>query len=109
MKAWHDLENATNFGQAIETLKAGGFVQRAGWNGKGMWLALIIPGREGEDSILLDHVDPVGCFGFSTESELRVDPVIAMRTAQITLQLGWLASQADMLADDWQVVDPNAG
>jgi hypothetical protein len=96
-----------NFGEAVQALKEGKRVSRAGWNGKGMWLVLIVPGAGGEDSILVERVDPEGHFGTERgcePTELRIDPVIAMRTAQGTLQPGWLASQADMLADDWGIV-----
>ncbi len=78
------------FGEAIEVVKQGGRVQRAGWNGKHMWIALI-PG----EGPLPSPID---------KKERFVDPCIAMRTAQNTLQPGWLASQADMLSEDWQVL-----
>lgn len=83
-----------NFGQAIEELKAGKLVQRQGWNGKGMHIYL----EEGRHLPL-----SVGIEKGTTRS---YDPVICMYTAQKTHQPGWLANQADMLADDWQVVDP---
>lgn len=67
-----------NFGEAIEALKDGDRVQREGWNGKNMYL-------------YLDRMP-----GF--------DPYIVMYTAQGTHQPGWLASQADMLAEDWILV-----
>lgn len=73
-----------NFGWAIEALKAGKKVCRTGWNGKGMWLHL----AEG---------------GMEPDGVLRC-PFIVMWTAQETWQPGWLASQADMLADDWEEV-----
>ena len=79
-----------NFGQAIETLKNGKNVARAGWNGKGMYLFLV----KGED--LSDIFDPDSCD--CTDS-------IGMKTAQDTLVIGWLASQTDMLAEDWVIVD----
>lgn len=67
-----------NFGQAVEIMKGGGNVQRRGWNGKGMYIFLA-----------------------RTEG---VDPYFIMKTAQNTMQPGWLASQADMLSEDWQLV-----
>lgn len=88
------LEKKMNFGQAIETLKAGGLVQRAGWNGKGMHLYI-------ED--MLTHKVRGGVFRGETR---KYEPCICMWTAQQTHQPGWLASQADMLAEDWQVVTP---
>lgn len=69
-----------NFGQAIEALKAGKRVTRPGWNGKGMWLGLQVP--DGGSKMTL--------------------PYIYMRTAgDIGDHVPWLASQTDMLSDDW--------
>lgn len=69
------------FGEAIEEMKKGQTVARSGWNGKGMYVYL---------AQLTEHVEP--CF--------------IMYTAQGKLQPGWLASQMDMLADDWEVYIP---
>jgi len=77
------------FGDAIEAMKRGERVSRKGWNGKGMWLVLIMPGNA-------MHVSSAGGFD--------MQPCIGMKTAQNTMQPGWLASQADMLASDWEVV-----
>jgi hypothetical protein len=81
-----------NFGEAIEIIKKGGRVARAGWNGKGMWIALIHPGN--------------AMFTKYGES-LDMQPCIGMKTASPPsrqIQPGWLASQADMLAEDWEEV-----
>jgi hypothetical protein len=82
-----------NFGQAIEALKEGKHVQRKGWNGKGMHIFL-------EDSF--EYLIPAGAF---VGQKRKYDPVICMYTAQQTTQPGWLANQADILADDWQIVE----
>jgi hypothetical protein len=74
------------FGEAIEAMKNGKRVQRAGWNGKGMWLVLIRAGNA-------MHTSSGGRFD--------MQDCIGMKTAQNNMQPGWLASQADMLADDW--------
>ena len=79
-----------NFGQAIEALKAGKSVRRKGWNGKGMHI------------YLEDWVEGTLTFG---ADERHYKPVIVMYTAQGEHQPGWLASQADMLADDWELVE----
>lgn len=80
-----------NFGEAIELLKKGQMVQRQGWNGKGMHLYL-------ED--MLSYTIGEGVF----KGERRTyRPCIVMFTAQQQHQPGWLASQADMLAEDWEV------
>lgn len=80
------------FGDAVEALKAGKRVARAGWNGKGMWLVLLVPGVS---------LPPL-------YKGLPTQPCIAMRTAQIALQPGWLASQADILSEDWEIIDAAA-
>ncbi len=67
-----------DFGKALDILKAGGRVARTGWNGKGMWLVLVH-----------GSMKPV---------------TIDMFTAQGAMQPGWLASQADVLAEDWEEV-----
>lgn len=78
------------FGEAIEALKGGKRAQRAGWNGKDMWIALIHPGN---------------AMFVKFRSSLPMQPCIGMKTAQNEMQPGWLASQADMLADDWDIVE----
>ena len=79
-----------SFGLAIEALKQGHRVSRAGWNGKGMWLALV-PEK------LADAVS----FQYAA---LKPAPWIGMKTADDKF-VPWLASQTDMLADDWTIVD----
>jgi hypothetical protein len=69
------------FGGALAALKAGQRVARTGWNGKGMWLALQVPDAGSKMSL----------------------PYIYMSTAQRDL-VPWLASQTDVLAEDWYIV-----
>jgi len=76
-----------DFGGAICVLKGGGMVRREGWNGKGMYLYL--------------HTGIEVRVGDSTK---KCEPVIGMYTAQGRYQPGWLASQADMLGEDWEEV-----
>ncbi len=78
-----------NFGDAIYEMKCGGKVRRAGWNGKGMYVYL----RKEEKTICMDDA-----------GKALTEPFFIMFTAQGKLQAGWLASQADMLAEDWEVV-----
>lgn len=85
-----------NFGQALEALKDGARVSREGWNGKGMWLCLM-PAT----MIAADMVNPRTSKHWPPDTDLPVGAYIVMRTAQGVWQPGWLASQADMLADDW--------
>lgn len=107
------LENpsAMSFGLAIEALKNGERVARAGWNGKGMWLSLSCgPGGDaaaGRREIAAEN------FWSSNNSEYArqnggsavVLPCITMKTATGEILMGWLASQTDMLAEDWQIVE----
>jgi len=82
------LQVAMDFGDAIRELKLGNLVRRHGWNGKGMYLYLW------EFASHLEH------------GVRRYEDCIVMVTAQKKHQPGWLASQADMLAEDWFTVDP---
>ena len=85
-----------NFGQAIEALKAGKKVARTGWNGKGMFLFLA-KGIDVETEADLSCVSHL-------EGELTL-PSIVMKTADDKFVVGWLASQTDMLAEDWNIVE----
>ena len=92
-----------SFGEAINFLKAGKKVARKGWNGKGMFLVLC-PGSE----VPADHmrVKPVKKF-YQQEGRTSViiAPHIDLKAADGTYVTGWLASQTDMLADDWFTVE----
>lgn len=72
-----------SFGDAITYLKLGYKVARAGWNGKGMYIYL----DSGKGAMV------------------AYDPFIIMYTAGGTMQPGWLASQADILSEDWCLVN----
>lgn len=87
------------FSEAIEAVQHGDTrIARAGWNGKNMWVGYMPPVviSEGIVTGRVKRLVPTG--------DLRVGGHLVMMTADGTWQLGWLASQADMLADDWQVV-----
>ena len=70
----------TSFGWALQALKNGHRVTRSGWNGRNMWLALQRPDAGSKMTL----------------------PYVYMRTAQGDL-VPWLASQTDILSDDWQI------
>jgi len=86
-----------NIGQAVEALKRGNKVQRSNWNGENMWL-IFVPSSP---DLLLDASIPYGRAGLDY---VTIDAHIDMYTAQGTMQPGWLASQADLLAEDWGIV-----
>ena len=86
------------FGLAIEALKAGKRVARAGWNGKGMWLFFVAA----DGGWCVPNKNYIAHQEFAGEPHLL--PWIGMKTADNGL-VPWLASQTDMLTDDWQIVE----
>lgn len=85
-----------NFGQALESLKAGERVSRSGWNGRGMFLFLV-PGSKFQ----VNRPPLIGVYPEGTTIDYR--PHIDMKDAEGKV-VPWLASQTDLLADDWGVV-----
>lgn len=95
-----------DFGKAIEALKAGKKVTRKGWNGRGMFLWL-----KPETTITSDM-----CYDPKLK-QLAVDnggsilglPTICMFTHDASgrkaILTGWLASQSDMLLEDWEILE----
>jgi hypothetical protein len=94
--------NALSFGHALVALKAGKRVARAGWNGKDMWLCL----GQGNDSLPAAQFWNAHTRGFAEDNggSAKVLPYVIMKTADGSVLMGWLASQSDMLADDWTVL-----
>ena len=93
------------FGEALEALKAGKKVSRAGWNGRGMYLWLL-PAVELKKEWCRDE-RLLECFGDSETlwalGSIRMYTHDSTgRTAVLT---GWLASQSDMLLEDWCIVE----
>lgn len=84
-----------NFGQAIEALKQNKKVNRSGWNGKGMFL-YYVPANN------YPAVTEVAKKEFGETVEYGA--YIAMKTAQNNV-VPWLASQTDVLAEDWGIVE----
>ena len=87
-----------SFGLAIEALKLGKKVARAGWNGKGMWLVYVAGDVYEVARDVLISIDAPD----RTNSNFL--PWIGMKTADNKF-VPWLASQTDVLADDWSIVE----
>lgn len=87
-----------NFGQALEALKIGKRVQRAGWNGKNMFLFLV-PGSTFE----VNRPPLLGIYPPGTV--IKYHAHVDMKTAQGDV-VPWLCSQTDMLAEDWYLYAP---
>ena len=86
-----------NFGSAIEALKEGKRVARAGWNGNGMFLFLVAG-----SNFIVNREPLLSIMGEGAQVTYR--PHIDMKDAEGKV-VPWLASQTDMLAEDWQIVE----
>lgn len=84
-----------SFGAMLEMIREGKRAARSGWNGKGMYLQLVKPPQSAAPHEPMYQVDSVND---------RLLPWIGMRTADGGF-VPWLASQTDMLAEDWVVVE----
>lgn len=83
-----------NFSDAISFLRKGKKIQRSGWNGKNQYIIL----ARMTSCILADGsivTDPL---------HVMIGSSFIMFVGTSGYQCGWLASQADMLADDWVVI-----
>lgn len=82
------------FGEAIEAAKRGAKIQRHGWNGKGQYIevASCISYKNAAGQVINCNHDAIGNKALAFVGTNGV-------------QMGWLASQSDMLADDWKTVD----
>ena len=95
-----------NFGEALDALKAGHKVRRAGWNGQGMWAVLMpalslppfssqVPGAKVNDRTAKF---------IGEDTPLNSRPYFALWNAQGQWQPGWNANTSDVLGNDWEVV-----
>lgn len=82
-----------SFGLAIEAAKKGHRISRAGWNGKGQYV---------EIAAGISYVGPDGEIVNAEHDAIGNRALAFVGTSGV--QMGWLASQADMLADDWTIV-----
>lgn len=83
-----------SFGLAIEAAKKGHKIQRAGWNGKNQYVEL---------ATRISYVNADSVFMNVEHADIGNMALAFVGTSGV--QLGWLASQADMLADDWRIVE----
>lgn len=92
-RAYRSFDGGMQFGSAIELMKMGFKVARKGWNGKNQYIQLAtgISYKAADGEIVNCEHDAIG------------NKAIAF-VGTSGVQMGWLASQADMLADDWVVV-----
>lgn len=81
-----------DFGKAVDVVKNGGRVSRLGWNGKAQYIELATD---------ISYKNPDGEIINANHDAIGNKAIAFVGTSGV--QLGWLASQADMLADDWVV------
>jgi hypothetical protein len=86
-----------NFGQALTHLKNGIRMSRKGWNGKGMWIAY----QAGYPDGVPINANTARATGLNEGTVCKFLPYIMMRTAGGEF-VPWLASQTDVLAEDWE-------
>ena len=83
-----------NFGEAISALKQGERCQREGWNGKGQYIEL---------ATNISYVNSKGEVVNVNHDAIGSQAIAFVGTSGV--QLGWLATQSDMLAQDWRIVN----
>ena len=97
-------QQTTDFGAAIRALKEGKKVTRSGWNGNGMYLWLLPEARVPASWCKEPHLKQLAESNPDGSGEMHCLPSIRMKTADGKVLTGWLASQSDLLAEDWIVL-----
>ena len=92
-----------DFGTALLALKRGYKVARKGWNGKGMWL-ILVPGQK---AVQLKEGTPYHAALGPVETEIlpHIDMWTTNAEGRRAMLPGWLASQSDLLVEDWEIVE----
>lgn len=94
------------FGDAIVALKKGLRVSRSGWNGKGMYLWLLPATKVPSEWIKEPHLKEVAdANGGSIECLGSIRMYTTNAEGRRAVLTGWLASQTDMLSEDWVILD----
>jgi hypothetical protein len=95
----HNREtSAMPFGMALEAARQGRKITRKGWNGRGQYVyyqeGSVIDPKDGRNDVLK-----------AMEGPIVIRPHLDLKTADGSIQIGWLASQSDMLGDDWELAE----
>lgn len=108
-----------NFGQAIEAVKEGKRVARQGWNGKGMFVFLRPADQLSIETVVhqvkslpysvkayfANLTNPSLGNGIDGDTLIKFGEYFCMKAADGSIVNGWLASQTDMLSNDWCILD----
>jgi hypothetical protein len=105
------MEKGLTFGQAVEAVKQGKLISREGWNGKGMFV-FMRPADELEPGFIINNVkslpeaykETLKNKTFSEGQKIKFGEYLCMKAADESIVNGWLASQTDMLANDWCIL-----
>lgn len=93
------LAKGLTFSEALIYVKGGNKIARSGWNGKGMWLAYQKAYPQG----IAINQNTADATGLPLGTVCRFLPYLMMKTADEAF-VPWLASQTDILAEDWEIV-----
>lgn len=96
------MNEMMDFGDAIRAMKQGKKVARRGWNGKGMYLWLLPAANVKAEWCKEPHLKELAELN---GGEVECLGSVRMKTADGKVLTGWLASQTDMLSEDWVVVE----
>jgi hypothetical protein len=98
------MKTGLTFSQALDLVKKGKAISREGWNGKKMFVYL----NKGSHDFNQHETSPTIIEGINVElfekghlATISRLPNLNMRTATGSTVTGWLASQTDLLAEDW--------
>ena len=98
------MMGAMTFGQALEQLAEGRRVSRRGWEDRRVWLTLVPGSITSVAETRKGAVLQVNRSGIpETRRVIRTEARIDLESEDGSRVVGWLASQADMLADDWEI------
>lgn len=89
-----------SFSEALVAVKQGKKISRQGWNGKGMWVVL----QKGYPEGVKANKNSQDTYGVPEGTIIKVLPYLAMKTVEGSF-VPWLASQTDILAEDWGIVE----
>lgn len=87
-----------DFGEALQALKSGSKVARSGWNGNGMF---VVHQKAYPDGIGINK-NTAEALGLPEGTQARFLPYLMMKTVDGSF-VPWLASQTDVLAEDWTI------
>lgn len=116
------MKKGLTYGEALEAAKEGKLISREGWNGKGMFV-FMRPADELSADFIVNKVKSLpqavkdyysGKFNDPTNNDTEVSPehvfvkfsaYLCMKAADGSIVNGWLASQTDMLTNDWCILE----